>query len=245
MPLHSGARVRHEPGLGLTLIEGQRQGAGFDYGAVIRWPAGQWEERLEQFERFPRGRNGWPSLLVAHGLAEPADLEERLVGRGWTRVVAETALWTRLPAVVPHLDPMMRVEAVTDRSAEEHERVEREIFGLPASATDARIAGVRSGIADGTLRAYLVRSQGTVVAVARLSLAELVAGIYGVGVVPGRRREGFGTLVTTIATRAGLASGRRLVWLSVDDTNPGARALYEGIGFQPAFSWSRWLAAGD
>ncbi|MFI5293000.1 MAG: hypothetical protein ACHQ02_09055, partial [Candidatus Limnocylindrales bacterium] len=90
LPLHSGARVRHEAGLGLTLIEGQRQGAGFDYGAVIRWPAGQWEERLARFERSARGRNGWPSLLVAHGLAEPADLEERLAGRGWTQVVAET-----------------------------------------------------------------------------------------------------------------------------------------------------------
>jgi hypothetical protein len=39
-----------------------------------------------------------------------------------------------------------------------------------------------------------------------------------------------------------MALGKRLVWLSVEDGNAGARRVYERLGFAEAFTWARWLA---
>jgi ribosomal protein S18 acetylase RimI-like enzyme len=50
-----------------------------------------------------------------------------------------------------------------------------------------------------------------------------------------------GTLITTVATRAGMALGKRIIWLSVEDTNAGARRMYERLAFRPLFGWSRWV----
>jgi ribosomal protein S18 acetylase RimI-like enzyme len=61
--------------------------------------------------------------------------------------------------------------------------------------------------------------------------------------VPEHRRQGFGRLVTAVATRAGLATGNPLVWLSVDPANEPARRLYEDLGYRPAFSWQRLIGA--
>ncbi|MEO7117788.1 MAG: GNAT family N-acetyltransferase [Candidatus Limnocylindrales bacterium] len=223
-------------------VRGRPTGPGLDYGAVVRWHADDWADRLVTFDRDQRARGLWPSIQTAEGLTEPPELEEGLSAAGWSSVGVETVMWTRLPAIVPHLDPMLRLEAVTAKSLPEHEALERGIFGLPASSAPSRVAGIRTSLADGTMRAYLVRSHGEPVAVARLSLTPELGGLFGIGVAPERRRQGLGMLVTTIATRAALASGKKVVWLSVEDGNDGARILYEALGFRPAFRWRRWLA---
>jgi ribosomal protein S18 acetylase RimI-like enzyme len=64
-------------------------------------------------------------------------------------------------------------------------------------------------------------------------------------VVPSRRGQGFGTLVTTVATRAGLALGNRIVWLSVREDNEAAVRVYSDLGFVRAFAWSRYLVTED
>ena len=83
------------------------------------------------------------------------------------------------------------------------------------------------------------------VAVARLSQGQGVAGLQGVGVVADRRGQGYGTLIATVATRAGLATGNRLIWLSVHEENHRALGVYARLGFARAFSWSRWLLTED
>ena len=113
-----------------------------------------------RFEQSARGRNGWPSLLRGTRAGEPptwGTARRPRVDAGRRRDGAVDAPAGRRAASRP--DDARRGGHRSHR-AEEHERVEREIFGLPASATDARIAGVRSGIADGTLRAYLVPVAG-------------------------------------------------------------------------------------
>ena len=57
-----------------------------------------------------------------------------------------------------------------------------------------------------------------------LSQGEGVAGIYALGVARAWRGRGYGTLLTTIATRAGMATGNRIVWLSVEDGNDAGPA---------------------
>ena len=48
--------------------------------------------------------------------------------------------------------------------------------------------------------------------------------------------------MTTVATRAGLAGGARLVWLSVEADNAAAEALFAGPGYRPVLTWRRLIA---
>lgn len=243
MAVHVGARVVIEPELGGMLVAlGTPRGRGIDQGGFVRWSSDTSEARLTSFEEMMLSQGAWPALVLVEGRSRPAELAAILERRGWSQVGAEMLMWSRTPASVPHLDPLLRLEAVTVRSAAEHEDLERHIFGLPASATDGRIEGMVAGLDEGTLRAYLVRSGKEAVAVARLSLLDGMAGLAGIGVLPHRRREGLGTLVTSIASRAGLAVGRPLVWLSVDESDVVAVRLYQRLGFRPALRWQRWLA---
>ncbi len=150
-----------------------------------------------------------------------------------------------MPPSFPHLDPALRIEAVQPRSVATHESLERSIFGIAASHAERRRDRLLANLDDGRLRAWIVWLGDEPVAVARLSQGDGVAAIQGVGVVPGRRGQGFGTLVTTVATRAGLALGNRLVWLSVQEENEAARRVYSRLGFERAFAWSRYLVTED
>ena len=127
------------------------------------------------------------------------------------------------------------------KSVETHQELEAEVFGLGRRGLVARGNDLGDALAGGRLRAYLVRIDGEPVAVARLSVGEKDAGLYGIGVAEKWRRRGIGTLLTTVATRAGLALGKRIVWLSVEDGNAGARQMYERLGYRQLFDWGRWV----
>ena len=80
---------------------------------------------------------------------------------------------------------------------------------------------------------------------ARLSQGRGVAGLQGIGVTEPYRGRGYGSLITTIATRAGLATGNRVIWLSVREDNDAAMSVYARLGFGRAFTWTRWLMTED
>ena len=107
---------------------------------------------------------------------------------------------------------------------------------------DSRTEHLARAVESGALRAYLVRLDGEAVASARLSISDGIAAVSGVGVMPHRRNQGLATLVTSVATRAGLAMGSPLVWLSVDERNTPALKVYQRLGYRPSFRWSRWAA---
>jgi ribosomal protein S18 acetylase RimI-like enzyme len=184
---------------------------------------------------------GWPSLLLTDTLDRPPQLEAAVEQLGWLRVTGESVMWAGHASVVPHLDPGMRIEAVRSRSLATHEALERRIFGIGAEQAERRRDALSAALDAGRLRAWIVWVGDEPVAVARLSQGNGVAGLQGVGVVEERRNQGYGTLVTTVATRAGLATGNRVVWLSVHEDNAAAVRLYAQLGFARAFSWSRWL----
>ncbi len=237
----AGARVTPLPGALLAECEGG--GLALNYAGLIRWSRDEWEMRSREVADRLRGRREWPSLMIAEGRTEPADLTERLIERGWTPVDVNVVMWTRRAAVVPHLDPSLRLEAVTRRTAAEYESVERAIFGLSDAGARERGEALVRGVESGSIRAYVVRLHGEPVATARLSARDGIAALSGLGVVAEHRREGFGRLMTTIATRAGLATGNSLVWLSVDESNAPARRLYESLDYRPAFRWWRMLGS--
>ena len=190
-----------------------------------------------------RDEGRWPSIIFSEGLSEPGDLPAQLTAAGWHHVRGERILFTRHAPIVPHLDPGLRVEAVTRATAVETAQLEAEAFGLPSPTwIPERTELIAKAVESGTIRAFLLRLVREPVATLRLTSGDRVAGIHGVGVAAKHRRRGYGRMITAIATRAGLATGHGLVWLSVDEANTGAYEMYRGLGYEPTFSWSRWLA---
>lgn len=241
----AGALVTDDAELGVTWVSAPGRGPGLNHAACIRWPAADAAERLELVERRMRESGEWPVLKLAERLTVPDDLAHRLAAAGWTGIGSELLMWTRHPASVPHLDPGLRVEAVTAASAEECIRLETANFELPVDREPERAARLTEMIEAGRIRAFLVRLAYEPVASARMDSRDGLAALSGVGVAAHQRRHGYGRMVAAVATRAGLATGHSLVWLSVVENNTPAVELYRSMGFAPAFRWSRWAAPSD
>jgi ribosomal protein S18 acetylase RimI-like enzyme len=245
LPTYSGATLDEVPELEVLLVRRPGLGTAMNFATHLRWPQAEAGRRLALLEERQRSAGEWPALLTADGLTEPADLPTWLAATGWVEIESERVMWTRRPPRVPHLDPQLRIEAVTRRSAVDVERLERDVFGLAAERAAERSEQLAAAVEEGRLRAFALRAGGAVVASARLAAGDGVAAIFGVGVLAGQRRQGYGALVTAIATRAGLASGGGLVWLSVDERNSPAVELYRGLGYQATFAWHRWVSSAE
>lgn len=245
LPVHQGATATPDERLGALIVRRDGAGPGGNYVAMPRWTAQAWRQSLARCVQHYRRLGTWPTLLVADRLDRPIGLGAALERIGWHAVQRETVLWVGRAAVIPHLDPSMRIEAVQPRTVATHEAVEREIFGIPQAEADARRQLIADALGAGGFRAFVVRVGDEPVAVARLSQGDGVAGIYALGVREPWRGRGYGTLLTTIVTRAGLATGNRLVWLSVDEEQAAARHVYTKLGFAEAFRWARWLGTPD
>jgi ribosomal protein S18 acetylase RimI-like enzyme len=242
LPIHAGAQLVDDPELRVRRVRLPGGGAVMDYAAMPRWTAQDWRERLDRLADRMREEGSWPSLLVADRLDRPPGLDRAVRSLGWQRITAESVLWVAHASVVPHLDPALRFEAVQPRGVADHEALERRVFGADPARAEARRGELETALRSGRLRAFVLRLRGEPIAVARLSQGDGVAGIHGLGVAREWRGQGYGTLLATVATRAGMATGNRIVWLSVDETNDVATHVYRKLGFRHAFGWSRWLA---
>jgi len=245
LPGQEGAIVTEDAALGVTLVRGPGSGPDLTYAARPRWDADTWPQSLAAVRGHMREQDTWPSMLLTDRLEQPPNLPAELEREGWMPVVSETVMVSSRAAVVPHLDPSMRIEAVRPAALETHEALERGIFGIGAEQAARRRDAIGAALEGGALRAWVVWLGDEPVAVARLSQGDGSACLQGIGVVEDHRGEGYGTLTTTIATRAGMATGNRLVWLSVREDNDSAVAVYTSLGFERAFSWTRWLVTED
>lgn len=245
LPGQEGALVSDDHELGVILVRGPGSGPDLTYAAMPRWDDLTWPDALAAVRRHMLDQNTWPSLLLTDRLDHPPELPGELRRAGWMPVLTEAVLWVGRAAVVPHLDPSMRIEAVRPNALDTHEELERRIFGLGVDQAQRRREAIGRALESGRLRAWIVRVNGEPVATARLSQGQGVAGLQGIGVVESHRGQGYGSLITTIATRAGLATGNRLVWLSVREDNDAAMSVYARLGFERAFTWTRWLMTED
>ena len=240
-----GASVERDDALGVAWAAHPAGGAGLNFASVVRWPAAEVDARLSAVDARMRAANLWPQLVVTEGLSEPNDLEARLRDAGWVPLGSERLMFTRHASVVPHLDPGLRVEAVTPATALDCATLEAAAFGLDPDAIDVSAGLLALALESGVTRAFIVRLAREPIACARLVPGEPgsgVASLHAVGVAERHRRRGYGRLITAIATRAGLATGHKLVWLSVDVDNAGAIAMYRGLAFDFTFNWARWAA---
>jgi ribosomal protein S18 acetylase RimI-like enzyme len=237
-----GGTVEDDPELGAVVVTHDRPGSGLNFVAGLRWQPEEVADRLAKVVSLMRERGTWPSVAVCDGVSQPADIATRLKAAGWIPLGNERIMWTRHPAVVPHLDPGLRVEAVTPVSALEAVRLETAVFGLMPDAIGESAELLARSVSEGTTRGFMLRLVREPVASARLVPGPSVAALHAIGVAARHRRRGYGRMITAVATRAGLATGHRLVWLSVDEANRGAVEMYRGLGFEPAFTWTRWAA---
>lgn len=76
-----------------------------------------------------------------------------------------------------------------------------------------------------------VVQDGHIVAVGRGVVQEGLLGVFSMGVLPGRRRQGLGRQVLHALGAWGFDHGARSAYLQVMDGNDGARALYAEAGF--------------
>ncbi|MFF1561252.1 GNAT family N-acetyltransferase [Streptomyces sp. NPDC058279] len=80
-------------------------------------------------------------------------------------------------------------------------------------------------------------------AIGRMVVDGRWAGFAAVEVDPGERRRGHATAVMTALARRALEEGASAAWLQVETDNPGARALYDGMGFATHHAYHHFRAA--
>jgi ribosomal protein S18 acetylase RimI-like enzyme len=245
LPGQEGATVSDDEELGVTFVRGPGSGPDLTYAALPRWDEASWPDALATVRRRLLDQDTWPSLLLTDRLERPPELPSELRRTGWMPVLTESVLWVGHASAVPHLDPGLRIEAVRPAALDTHELLERRIFGIGEDQAERRRTAIGRALEAGLLRAWVVWVRDEPVAVARLSRGQGVAGLQGIGVTESHRGRGYGSLITTIATRTGLATGNRVIWLSVREDNDAAMSVYARLGFSRAFSWTRWLMTED
>lgn len=79
--------------------------------------------------------------------------------------------------------------------------------------------------------------EGEVVGYGLAVLEHSVLGLFDIGVVASRRRQGHGRALVTALLAWGLRKGAARAYLQVREQNEGALRLYKGLGFAKAYSY--------
>ena len=155
----------------------------------------------------------------------------------------EASLPIRIAAFSPADEPVLhalRLEALRAHPEAFGSSVAEESAGLPAWVAAHLAAGQVSGAWDeGTLAgmAGLWREPG--------EKARHRGGLWGMYVRPPWRRRGVAAALVRHALDRAAATGLEQVHLAVGAANPGARALYESLGFVAYGVEPRALKIGD
>jgi N-acetylglutamate synthase len=213
-----------------------RAADGFTGRANSALPLGQpglpLDDALAALTRWYRDRELPPMIAVPlplDGDSPERALDDRLASRGWQLRQAPAFFMigdvprAAAPASVP-AGLESRADAVPDSAwlAAYHYR------GLENPPPVMRT--VLTSAADQVF--ISIRAAGSVVAVARVSVAGGWAGITAVEVSPSRRHEGLGGALTREAFAQAAARGVDRVFLQVEVSNEAARRLYERAGFR-------------
>lgn len=177
----------------------------------------------------------------------PPDLSARLAARG----IAPN--WTDVPGMAADLDRLnqetrapadLRVEAVESEAAlREWGRAFTAGFEVPEWAAQAWADATRSvGFDRAPWRLYVGQLDGEPIGTAIMVLGAGVAGMYGVGTVPGARGRGIGTELTLAPLREARDLGYRVGILHSTEMGLG---VYRRLGFEQYCTVARyvWLGA--
>lgn len=119
--------------------------------------------------------------------------------------------------------------SVLGNRPEEFDRIFRRIFRW-----DSRlILGLLQAFRRPVVRALVVEADGRVVATTLVTFPQGAAYVSNVVVDAAYRRRGFARTMLAEALRSARSARRRFIALDVLDTNTGARALYDSLGYRP------------
>lgn len=193
---------------------------------------------LAAVEQWYAARGLPARLQVATGGADTDDmLDAELARRGWA---AEAPTAVLVGALAPLADRAPDARVLVGRAL-----TRRWLAGLPAAARDpgaarrvltggpsvwfAEIPEASAG--DGGTGSPAAPGEGAAAAVGRCVVDGRWAGFAAVRVAPAYRRKGLAPALMAELARAALAEGASAACLQVERDNPGARALYERLGF--------------
>lgn len=209
--------------------------AGSRHDAMIAFPelsaqnAGSiLDEIMLYYQQHPtRGAGCWSLDPV-----QPADLGVKLLARGFQPGWRPQWMAKDLNIITDHLIP----DGVEIR-ADSHTHIHT-IYGLPYSGLND--GGVNQPILNAfpeNTQRFLAFLNGKIVAQAAVLLAEGVAGIYNVGVIPSARNNGIGKAIVLAACNFAHAAGYNYAVL-----NATGRRMYQQAGFSwmgDGYTW--WL----
>lgn len=213
---------------------------------AIRWPVDPtaFDRRLAEVAVLFASIGRQPHVWTSPPHDEPADLVDRLISNGFEDVgdgllmvarevvVARSVLADRpLPAEMT----LERMSAVTglpaDLAAEAIVSVLLVAFGVGDDRRPGVAAETRASLADPRFTHYLVRRDGTPVAVARRATFDGISYLSSIGTVDAARGRGLGRFVTATAMVDAAVTGSEWIHLGVFADNIPARHLYERLGF--------------
>ncbi|MGW4300172.1 GNAT family N-acetyltransferase [Streptomyces sp. NPDC004376] len=200
--------------------------------AVRRW----YDERgLPAYVQTASGPDGVPEPLCA-------ELERR----GWTREVT-AELWTG--GLAPVADRAEGAGVVLSREADEAWLARYQRKGVSDVALrvlgwgSPRSSEVESGGQPSVWFATVPGAAGEApAAIGRCVVDGRWAGFAAVEVDPARRRQGLATEVMAALARRALEEGASAAWLQVEESNTGARTLYDRLGFAPHHAYHHYRA---
>ncbi|UQX02835.1 GNAT family N-acetyltransferase [Streptomyces sp. RerS4] len=187
--------------------------------ALARVTAWYAERGLPAYVQAATGALGTQELLCAE-----------LEGRGWDR---EVSAEVRIGALAPVGDidtDVAQVRLTREPDADWLGRYGR--VRDPELARRVLVAGPSVWFA----------SLGAGRAIGRCVVDGRWAGFAAVTVDPEYRRRGLATAVMAALARRALEEGASAAWLQVEADNPGARALYEGMGFATHHTYHHFRA---
>ncbi|GAB4526851.1 MAG: hypothetical protein Kow0063_01520 [Anaerolineae bacterium] len=186
---------------------------------------------------------GLPMLWHIGPGTRPVNLGEHLVAHGLRYVDDEPGMAIDLLALDddPRLPARLQIELVRDEETlNQWCQTIAQAFDFAEGVANA-LARIEASLKPGQYparRLYLGRLARQPVAVALLFLGAGVAGLYGVGTIPGARRQGIGRAMTLVPLLEARARGYRIGTLHA---SPMGQGIYRRLGFREYCTLTRYV----
>jgi N-acetylglutamate synthase len=192
------------------------------------------DEALATVADWYRARDLPPMVAVPLPLSAGTSLDDLLAERHWPARPGPAYVMTA--AVAGPASPLSLPEGTRLRMDAEPDDAWLGLYHYRGTATLPPAARQILTSAPWQAFASIRDRAGQPAAIARLSVGGGWAGITAVEVATGQRRRGLGTLITHAVRAEAARQGVSQVFLQVETSNAGARALYERCGF----GYSHW-----
>ncbi|MFE0027183.1 GNAT family N-acetyltransferase [Amycolatopsis sp. NPDC059021] len=185
---------------------------------------------LREVEDLYHG-TGLASTFLIGPAAQPADLDELLTARGYTRLrptLLQTADVATVLERLPSSDVAVRIDKRPDADW-------LALWSLTDGRGGAETLAVAREIMEATPALYAsVEGPSGITAIGRLALVGTWGGLYGLAVHPDARRQGQAAAVLRGLLAEASGHGVDSVWLQVLADNEPALKLYDRAGFTTA-----------